>query len=426
MDKKEPWLCSLMWEHLSIHPHGHASPCCAVDWESNISVAKNKVGGKFTPKALNVRDGVERLINSDSYKEMRVDMLNGDVPTPCNTCRKVEIDGGESKRQREEIRNKVDYSTITSPDGTIVPDIRNLELRLGNFCNLKCRSCNAESSTSWIDDYYKLRNKIPLPSNYDSLKNSEDTDYDWVEDIDFYVEILKSSPNMDMLQISGGEPFLVDKHKILLDLLIKEDIAKNVSISYITNANYNFDKLKPMFDRLTHFKHVNINISIDDIFERNKYIRSLSDFDLTIRNTKRFIEEYDFTFGVNQTISAFNFLHVEELTQYLVKEGIMAEDFEDNSKLNYINDNYVLTPDYQNPNILPLEVRRKKLDSIKGLIPNHYYKRLYDTFYNSEYNGKAPIFIEVTDNVDELRREKVRDTFPELIEALQPVLIPKI
>jgi len=140
MDKKEPWLCSLMWEHLSIHPHGHASPCCAVDWESNISVAKNKVGGKFTPKALNVRDGVERLINSDSYKEMRVDMLNGDVPTPCNTCRKVEIDGGESKRQREEIRNKVDYSTITSPDGTIVPDIRNLELRLGNFCNLKCRS----------------------------------------------------------------------------------------------------------------------------------------------------------------------------------------------------------------------------------------------------------------------------------------------
>jgi hypothetical protein len=104
----------------------------------------------------------------------------------------------------------------------------------------------------------------------------------------------------------------------------------------------------------------------------------------------------------------------------------MAEDFEDHSKLNYINDNYVLTPDYQNPNILPLEVRRKKLDSIKGLIPNHYYKRLYDTFYNSEYNGKAPVFIKVADNVDELRREKIRDTFPELIEALQPVLIPKL
>ena len=46
MKSKEKFICSLPWEHLSVHPHGHASPCCEVDWSSDIAFAKNKVNGK--------------------------------------------------------------------------------------------------------------------------------------------------------------------------------------------------------------------------------------------------------------------------------------------------------------------------------------------------------------------------------------------
>ena len=72
-----------------------------------------------------------------------------------------------------------------------------------------------ESSTSWIDDYKKLKNKIIFPSNYDELQTMKYTDYSWVENEDFYDEVLKYSPRIDQLHISGGEPFLVPKHFLL-------------------------------------------------------------------------------------------------------------------------------------------------------------------------------------------------------------------
>mgnify|MGYP001027578725 CR=1 FL=1 len=414
MENKKKFICSLPWKHLSVHPHGHVSPCCEVNWSSQTAFAKNKVNGTYTGENLNIKNGVDQVLNSDSFKELRLEMLNGKVPEACTTCYDIEKVGGTSKRLREKAPD-VNYQELTNSDGSILPDITNLELRLGNYCNLKCRSCNAESSTSWITDYYKLKDKINLPSNFDKVKNSPDTDYTWVEDIELYVDILKYSKNIDMLQISGGEPFLVDKHSYLLDLLIENNIAQNVSISYITNANYNFDKVKGILEKLKKFKQVAISISIDDVHERNTYIRSLSNFQLTIDNLKRFLAEYDFNFLVNQTINAFNFLYVEELTQFLVKEGLYKLH-SDHNRI-YINDNYVITPDYQSPNIIPLQYRQEKLREIKGKVPEYFYDRLVANYHNTPDNGKLSEFIETTKLVDKVRREKMEDIFPRLFKC---------
>lgn len=414
MKEKKKFICSLPWNHLSVHPHGHVSPCCEVNWSSQTAFAKNKVNGQYTGENLNIKNGVNQVINSDSYKEMRLQMLKGIVPDACTTCFNLEKIGGTSKRMREKAPD-IDYQNITKTDGSIVPDITNLELRLGNYCNLKCRSCNAESSTSWITDYYKLKDKINLPSNFDKVKNSPDTNYSWVEDVELYVDILKYSKNIDMLQISGGEPFLVDKHSYLLDLLIQNNIAKNVSISYITNANYNFDKVKPILDKLKHFKQVSISVSIDDTYERNTYIRSLSNFQLTIDNLKRFLNEYDFNFLVNQTINAFNFLYVEELTQFLQNEGLYKLGSDSNRI--FINDNYVITPDYQSPDIIPKNIRQEKLNEIEGKLPDYFYNRIRANYYDSPDNGKLQEFINTTKLVDKVRKEKMADIFPRLFKC---------
>lgn len=418
MENKPKFLCSLPWEHLSVHPHGHSSPCCEVDWSSDIAFAKNKINGQYTPSVLNIdRDGPEAIMNSDAYKQIRTEMLAGEVPTPCLTCYRLEEAGGQSKRNRERIVEEDYLRSITQEDGTIEVDIQNLELRLGNYCNLKCRSCNAESSTSWIDDYYKLKDEIHMPSIFDKLKNSEDTSYEWVDKEEFYEEILKYTSKLHRLQISGGEPFLVDKHSHLLDLLIDNDIAKNVHISYITNANYNFDKVsQKFFNKLTKFKSVNMSISIDDVDKRNTYIRSLSNWNLTIKNLKRFVNEYpSFHYSVTQTINVFNFLYVEELSQFLINEGLLSLT---GKKPLYINDNYVFSPEYQSANVLPLEVRRKKIDSIEGKLPVTFYNRLKSNFYNTECNNLGVDWIKTTNSVDRVRREKVTEVFPELYKII--------
>ena len=52
-------------------------------------------------------------------------------------------------------------------------------------------------------------------------------------------------------------------------------------------VNYNFDKVAEKFlSKLKHFNRVSMSISIDDYDKRNTYIRSLSNWNLTIKNLK--------------------------------------------------------------------------------------------------------------------------------------------
>ena len=418
MKSKEKFICSLPWEHLSVHPHGHASPCCEVDWSSDIAFAKNKVNGKYTSSVLNIdRDGIDAVMNSDSYRQIRKEMLAGDVPAACMTCYNLEQAGGNSKRQREK-KLSLDYLTeITDDEGGIKTNIGNLELRLGNYCNLKCRGCNAESSTSWINDYNKLKNEINLPSNYDEITSGTDSSYDWVEKEEFYESLFKYTDNLHTVQISGGEPFLVDKHSYLLDLLIERDLAKDIYITYITNGNYKFERIVPILDRLHHFKQVKLNFSLDDTFKRNDYIRSLSRFETVIGNIKKYTDKYDFDYAIIQTIHVFNFLYLEELHLYLEEKGLYYKD--GTGVIKVIRDNYVNYPNYHNVKVIPLEVRRKKIDSIEGKLEEGFFNRLKSNFYDSEDNKLVNEFINTTEEVDKVRREDWKALFPDLVNALK-------
>tara|TARA_B100000212_G_C27382615_1_gene537783 strand:+ start:1559 stop:2815 length:1257 start_codon:yes stop_codon:yes gene_type:complete len=417
--KQQRFICDLPWKHLSVHPHGNCSICCVADHSYLGSQAL--VGEDATLNVLNVStDSIESIVNSDSYKTIRKEMLEGKKPLACKTCWDVEESGGRSKRVRDSVFD-VNFDEITRPDGSIEVDLSNIELRLGNFCNLKCRSCNAESSTSWIDDYYKLKDKVPLPSNFDKLKKSKWTNYNWVEDTEFYNRLIKNSPNIRQLHISGGEPFLVHKHFYLLEKLVEDNLAKDIDIFYITNGNYNFKKLIPVLDKLNNFHKVYISFSLDDIWDRNAYIRKLSNFKLTIDNIKNFLNNYNFYYTITQTISTYNFLYCEELSQYLLKEGLY--NLEGTGKIPRIIPNHVHAPAYQNATVIPKVIRQEKLNSIKNLVHKEIYNDLYGRYYNAPENNELTNFFKVTNAVDKVRKEKMQDYFPELFNVLKSELI---
>ena len=408
------FICSLPWKHLSVMPHGWSSVCCEANWDSKYALSQNFNDQESGP--VHINDGVNKIVNSESFRKIRRDMLDGEVPEACLTCHTIEEAGGFSKRNKEKIIDEKTLNDITSEDGTIKPDITYLELRLGNFCNLKCRSCNAESSTSWVDDYYKLKDKINLPSGYDISKKGG-VNYDWVEDPKVYLDLLENGFKLDELHISGGEPFLVDKHSYLLDLLIERDLAKDIYITYITNGNYKFERIVPILDKLHHFKEVNLNFSLDDTFKRNDYIRSLSRFETVIGNIKKYTDKYNFTYAIIQTIHVFNFLYIEQLHLYLEEKGLYYKD--GTGVISTIRDNYVNYPDYHNVKVIPLEVRKKKLDSIEGVLEDNFFKRLKSNFYNTEDSNLTNEFINTTQEVDKVRREDWKELFPDLVEALK-------
>lgn len=395
------FICDLAWGHLSVMPHGVCSICCVADHSSMKSRAMT--GGKTLSAGRNT---VAEIMNSDTYKQIRLDMLAGRVPEACRGCNKVEQAGGASKRLRDGQKFNLDHDSITQPDGTIALDLRDVELRLGNYCNLKCRGCNAESSTSWIQDYHKLKHVIQLPSHYDGLLQDSSTNYDWCESDEFYQDLLTAAPHMQQLHISGGEPFLVPKHFEVLDLLIERG-QTDLSIHYITNLNYNFDRIVPALEKLKKFKYTAISFSIDDVGERNTYIRSLSDWDLTINNLGRFMSEFpEFSYSITQTINAYNFLYCEELYMFLAEKQLLP--------LYGINVNHIHAPDYLSANILPLEVRQNKLRQVEALLPARMYSNLYGRYFNSPANGKLEYFKKVSEAMDTVRKEQGPSLFPRL------------
>lgn len=397
------FICDLPWVHLSTFPHGNCSICCVSSHEKGVSHSWNKIK-YFGRQDLTVSNSsIDGIINCDNYKLIRLDMLNDRVPAACTGCHKVEQDGGRSKRVMESFR-ELDYNKLTQPDGSIKPDLRHIELRLGNHCNLKCRSCNADSSTSWIADYNKLKDHVTLSSGYDFIKAHPVFTFDWVDDESFYDRLIDASPNLEQLHISGGEPFLVPTHFYLLERLVKEG-KTDIAVHYHTNLNYKFEKVKPALDLLTNFREVHISFSIDDVGERNTYIRSLSDWDLTIKNLRLFTTNYDFIWRVTQTISVYNFLYIEELGQYLKDQDISVR----------VHMNHVHSPDYLMANVLPKEIRQEKLNSIYNIMDLRNWQDLYGHYFNSEPNGRWDYFKYFTQEMDQIRNESLTSHFKKLI-----------
>ena len=142
---------------------------------------------------------------------------------------------------------------------------------------------------------------------------------------------------------------------------------------------------------------------------------------MTIDNIKNFLNNYNFHYTITQTISTYNFLYCEELSQYLLSEGLY--NLEGTGKIPRIIPNHVHAPAYQNATVIPKKIRQKKLDSIKNLVHKEIYNDLYGRYYNSPDNNELTNFFKVTNAVDEVRKEKMRDYFPELFNVLKSELI---
>jgi len=406
------FICDLPWVHLSVFPQGNCTVCCVAkhsgkqnghSWNKIAPSLFNGFSENKTKTITVMNSNLSGIINCDNYKDIRLNMLAGKVPEACEGCYQIEQAGGASKRNKETNRN-LDHASLTSVDGSIKPDLRHIELRLGNFCNLKCRSCNADSSTSWIQDYYKLKDTVNLASGYHWIKSNPDFSFDWVDDESFYDRLTEVAPNLEQIHIRGGEPFLVPTHFKLLERLVQEG-KTNIAIHYHTNLNYKWDKITPALDLLTKFKEVHISFSIDDVGERNTYIRSLSDWDLTINNLKLFLSNYRFIYRITQTVSVYNFLYVEELEQYLKEQNIQIK----------IALNHVQSPDYLSATVLSKQIRQDKINSLHGVLNQKNWEDLYGHYYNPEVNGRWDYFKYFTEKIDAVRNENINILFTRLI-----------
>jgi hypothetical protein len=342
--------------------------------ERGLSAAAN--GDGRDPLTLNDRS-VDELVNSKTFREVRLSMLKGERHPACSPCWEREDAGVGSKRIYDNQRFPMSLQearVLTQPDGSITPDVRFLELRLGNTCNIKCVTCNPNSSITFAREHDEMRLKggLDFLRDYSWVKPGMS---DWTEDERFWSQLGTSTPYLREVYINGGEPMLIRRHVDFLQRLVQDGRAKEVRLSYSINMT---KLVEPLKDIWKEFAHVHFACSIDAWDQQNFYIRYPSVWQTVVGNFEKLLT-WGYKPHVLQTVSALNFHGLADFYhrwQQLYPGTVVAY-------------NDVFDPPWFSPHVLALEWRQEILASFKHRLPANLIEQLtsmYGTVPQDEAN----------------------------------------
>jgi len=301
--------CVLPWISLEASPIGTVRPCCLADDE-----LVDNFGNKFNLATADFK-GIQ---NSDSMRTLRQDFIEGQQPQTCRKCWREERAGRTSKRM-----HTMDRLKHMLPDQEWTADAKPLmfvDLKLGNICNLKCRICGSWSSSTFAAEelQHLMRNEDRKDNHhYHMLRQGA-----WPrENQQFWNEIAGISDQIQYIEFTGGEPFMIQEHFNLLQGLVDRGLAGNIEIHYNTNGTQWPENAEAIWK---HFKIVEIAFSIDDIGARFEYQRSNAVWTEVVGNIARFralrARNNNIRLQICCTINVFNVYYLEEVATWILQQ----------------------------------------------------------------------------------------------------------
>jgi len=130
--------------------------------------------------------------------------------------------------------------------------------------------CDPSSSNQLMNaiDWYRTNND-PLPEHWKSFTNYKQKDTTTISKKrkEYVIELLQ---NIEVLKVTGGEPFISKDFLEVLDHAIEKGYAKNIRLLITTNGT---KFVRAVLERLKHFKGVDLNVSVDGTTNTYNYIR---------------------------------------------------------------------------------------------------------------------------------------------------------
>lgn len=196
-------------------------------------------------------------------------------------------------------------------------------MTFGNYCNLKCRTCNGDLSSTWWEDENALVDSGKYPDRYFYIRNSTknvNIPFKWMPE-DFI--------NVEEIKFTGGEPMVHPDFIKLMDMLIELDVAKNIKLDVFTNCSW--IPGEKYLDRLRQFKKIVLSLSVDGVGAVNDYIRSPSKWEtvdnavaawLNLEDTNR--ENVHVVW--NPTINIYNILNIKEMIEWWITKNTNVDE----------------------------------------------------------------------------------------------------
>lgn len=380
--------CILPWVHLATNASGNIRPCC--NSKPGKSFIKNPETGN--PYKLGKADFSE-IWNSPDYKSLRQSLLNGERPEVCERCWKEEDAGIQSLRQAWMHRWIEDKEYTDTAD----MDIRYADIRMGNFCNLKCRMCNPYASSQWLDEWHLVREKLS-DEEYQRL-NGEN--WPWYRYTQFEKNIDLILPTVEEIYLTGGEPTIIKEHEYILNKVIRSGRAKKVKIKYNTNLtnipNHLLEKWKA-------FKAIKCNVSIDAVGDLDRYIRYPSNWSKIEENFKKVRQLDNVVNEIHCTVQMYNITRLHELIEW-------AEPFGHKIYLNILNH-----PEELNIKVLPKKLKETVTETLSSYTHIDRVQGVIDYMNAENWNHKLKQFFHYTRQLDKSRNQNLFDVLPEFKE----------
>jgi len=316
------------------------------------------------------------IINSKRFNNHRKEMMSGTWSQGCHLCQEVEeAKAGESMRQNLYFMGP-NFSTVqlesnyNNDTGHIsYTNLRHIELRFSNACNMACLHCSTTYSSGWMtklkkyqstdeDKFYKLHQ---LTREMHGPNTSIDLDNDQVEQI--VKDLNKNFLNLERVDFAGGEVLYQKQFFHCLNFLKDHPNAKNMDVTFHSNFNVNFDA-QELSNLLSNFKTSRIMISVDAGTNIYPYFRT-GDWEKLKFNLLKFRSINNFTqVCAVCTTSIYQMMDIENIF-----ESLLTLDFD------WINSSIVYTPRYLNPSLIRYHFKDEILNDI-----NETEKKILDTY----------------------------------------------
>lgn len=390
--------CILPWLSLEATPAGTMRVCCQADEEIT-----DATGEKFHCSSATF----EQVQNSEYMQNLRQQFLDGKKPRACRRCWTEERAGRTSKRMINHI--KLSKMPDPGPWTTEAKPLIFLDLKLGNICNLKCRVCNPFSSSQLATEEIQFASQEEKKQTwgYKMLRAGA-----WPrESPDFWTQLDQHIDQVQWIEFTGGEPFLISEHFDLLERMVQRGVAHNVDIHYNTNGT----QMPPRGpDIWRHFKRVEIAVSVDGVDQSFEYQRSNAVWSEVQQNIRQFNEMRDANANIEtqvcSTVSIFNVLELPKLAHW-----IRSQNF------TYVHWNLIHDPWYFNIQALPDTAKAEITDYLAAAdIPQEYRKEIQGIvdFMNTGASTDGFMTRMKIADLDRKRNQNFADINPQMAQLL--------
>ena len=441
LDQKGRGFCAAKWTQVTIHLGTGLTHSCHHPNPHKIGLAE-------------LRNNPSALHNTQHKKRARKQMLEGERPSECDYCWKIE-DNSNSFSDRV-------FKSSESWSAPYIEEIKEygwrgnynpkyVEVSFSNVCNFKCAYCGPQFSSKWVNEINKngayklsydyndtehLKKKNEMPIHHNDFNPYVEAFWKWFPDL---------YPDLHTFRVTGGEPLLSsDTFKLLEYIQNNHEVNPNLSLAINTNLGVSddiIDRFINIIEDLTENNKVKefiVFTSIEATKSQAEYLRYGLDTSKFWTNVEKILSKLPkVTINIMSTYNALSVFTYDDLIDRVFD---LKRKYQNNERYLVsaiqLDTSYIRHPKHLSVKILEDNHKELILQSAKKML---YYgmkefthdnygfstveiqklKRTYDYAistddFDVETNRKD--FVKFVDQYDKRRKLNFLDTFPQLKE----------